>query len=155
MSRPTRIILDGLTAASVVVFLFFSLLVAQRHPLLVARRDRLWVYVPYWGMARPPEVFDTGWPTTARVDVKGAELYFVSVSDGRHTHWNLWIDGWLPATLAALLPAGRAVRWWVRRRRRTRERGERGTCGVCGYDLRASTDRCPECGTAITAKGAA
>src|SRR4051794_7102863 len=151
MSRPVKIILNGLTAASVLVFLFFALLVVQRHPLLIAQRDRLWVYVPYWDMDRPPEVFDTGWPTTGRVDVKGVELYFVSVSDGRQTYWNLWIDGWLPAALAALLPASRAIRWWARGRR-MRECYERGICGACGYDLRASKDRCPECGTAVPMK---
>jgi hypothetical protein len=47
---------------------------------------------------------------------------------------------WVPGLIAASWIARRAARRWVRSRRSF------GLCPTCGYDLRASHDRCPECG---------
>ncbi len=56
---------------------------------------------------------------------------------------------WMPVVAFA------AVAWWgfflpnARRRRRTKL----GLCVSCGYDLRASPERCPECGTEFRRSG--
>lgn len=61
------------------------------------------------------------------------------------------IPYWLPALVAATFVA---LHVYVRREL-TRWRSE-GRCESCGYDLRASGERCPECGkpTAAEAEGA-
>ena len=51
---------------------------------------------------------------------------------------------WLLIGLTAILPSLQFRRLVILRRRR-----KHGLCLTCAYDLRASKDRCPECGTPV------
>jgi hypothetical protein len=58
--------------------------------------------------------------------------------------YDVRIPTWFAIVLAAVLPVG-----WVlteRRRRLAARRVRAGLCRSCGYDLRATPERCPECG---------
>jgi hypothetical protein len=52
------------------------------------------------------------------------------------------VPHWFAATVLALLPAR-----WIISRRRGGKKAAFALCRRCGYDLRATPDRCPECGT--------
>jgi predicted amidophosphoribosyltransferase len=58
--------------------------------------------------------------------------------------WWIGASDWLSIILLAILPA---VAWWGRHARLRHQGIAPGLCPVCGYDLRATPDRCPECGT--------
>jgi hypothetical protein len=66
------------------------------------------------------------------------DLRFSSIGGG----WEIHLPYWLIALTAAALPGV-----WMARFLRERRLWLRGRCGTCGYDLRATPDRCPECGT--------
>jgi hypothetical protein len=53
------------------------------------------------------------------------------------------IPYWQPVAVLAIPPLGAALLAWRRSRRR-----RAGLCPKCGYDLRATPERCPECGAA-------
>jgi len=55
---------------------------------------------------------------------------------------------WLVCGTTAIAPA-----LWIKRRWRATVRKRRGLCAACGYDLRGSSDRCPECGAPAVSSG--
>jgi hypothetical protein len=94
----------------------------------------------------PPEKWwhISGLPTRSTLPRLGVRL---SVPDGyvRYIVFPLW----LPAILFALAP----TYWLLGPRRRLNRRRKLGLCEQCGYDLRATPERCPECGRAAATVG--
>jgi hypothetical protein len=103
--------------------------------------DILGVITPemsFWG--------DFVWTDTGRWELRPIGLtvshaVYIDFDPPTARRWAARLPHWLVALGAALPPllsAGRRVRG--------RRRRNRGLCRSCGYDLRATRERCPECG---------
>ena len=77
----------------------------------------------------------------------GFQIYRGRGATSRETH--VTVPLWSVALATGIGPAAWLIRW---RKRCRRLCVAQGLCLRCGYDLRASPERCPECGTAVTAQ---
>src|SRR4051794_195696 len=111
--------------------------------------DQGWSHVAYPTPAGPAAGL---WQEVRARDRGGGRLRALGIacasvdydSDGRRLRRALYLPHWLLAGAALAAPA-----WRLRRAIRARRRPGAGACATCGYDLRATPDRCPECGTDV------
>jgi hypothetical protein len=106
-----------------------------------SRRDVSWsAFVKH---AEPLDIW------ALRIGSKGVRgLGFRFESDLRTNPQNTWVIICVPLWFLALVFASTPAMYLSRSLRRNREAG-RECCRVCGYDLRATPERCPECGTPV------
>jgi hypothetical protein len=143
------------TRGSVMVFIYLERLI-QPEPATRARAYR------EQQVAHPDGARWFSQPVSTRVPALGGleylasgQQYFGYGSFGgaypghRERGIGLLFPHWAAVLLCAIPPA-----CFVFVRHRTRARSDTGRCPTCGYDLRATPERCPECGAVPDGKAA-
>ena len=158
MKRPARILLDAVTVLSLLLFLATVALWIRGHfaydvigyrnewgsVRLQSSRGGLAVVAMSFSEASPLD--EAGWywqVTQSRTSLwheGGLGFAFDSVQVGSRYVRGLFVPAWFAALVTGIPPA---LGLWRRLRKR---RSTLNLCPVCGYDLRATPDRCPECG---------
>lgn len=104
----------------------------QFHPLLVPEQiENLRLISERNSIWRPAS------PHNGAPDVAGS----IIPDSGQTTRHSLAVSHWLLMVLTGALPV-----WSVCRALNGPKRGRAGLCPICSYDLRATPERCPECG---------
>jgi hypothetical protein len=96
-----------------------------------------WAVKPTAYLPKPHIWNHLGFDTRREVRQWPARSEWEVTRDVAMPHWFLLVVAGAP--LCALL-------YWMRNRCRCRARLRQGRCLRCGYDLRATPERCPECG---------
>lgn len=79
---------------------------------------------------------------------------YENIKEGDPTPYGYHVEIWFSLMVPFLISLPLAGLWATRVARR-KELAPRGLCRKCGYDLRATPQRCPECGTIPIEKAAA
>ena len=102
--------------------------------------SRPWTHIP-------PHSYSPPGPHGSMNNVHWLWFYHGPFNGPAHVRTELIVRLWMIALLTSVVPVVWLWRW--RLRCRTQWRRKNRWCTSCGYDLRATPERCPECGTVV------